>query len=263
MSGELARGGRSDSEDGMILGDYGFGRDRARSFYGRVVAANGDVDGEGPEEIGPVSKATLRRVLDEDYEVYKAGVSAKQNESAEEKADASLVKGVDERGGDDDRERNGAVVKEVRGLEGTAVARKARSFQVFGTEVSVSVDSGSRSGSDLGVSGLEMDRLLAGVEMPRLSGVTVPLFVEEVGGVPRAAIVKGKVKRVKVCEEAEEVDAKDMGGLCGLGWLCLDGERKKWKRRRKRKGNVDGQEAYGRSAAERLGLVNKGEDSGV
>lgn len=261
MSGDLARGGRSDSEEGIIGGEGGFGRDRARSFYGRRVPLSCDMEGDAPEEIGPVSKATLRRVLDEDYEVYKAGVASKQKDSGQVK-EAVVVEAGDEEKGDEQREVKSPAVTEIKGVDGTRVARKARSFQVFGTEVSVSVDSGSRSGSeDWGVSGSEMDRLLAGVEMPRLSAVAVPLFVEEVGRVPRAALVEGKMKRVRVSEEEDE--AKRMRGLCGLGWLCLDGARRKWMRRGKRKGAANGEKRFGQGRVGATEEVGNGRGAGA
>lgn len=235
--------GRSMSNDsgGTAGASAVFARDRACSFYGEGV---GQHVGEEADDIGPVTKAVLRDVLNEDYELYTAGVGVKggPREGEYEQRDSNLdhsglyISGQENKPDDMLGRAKSAPIKVMAGIKQPQATRKARSFQLFGEEIRIRMDSGSGTeGDEIGMIGREVEMLIASLEKQRLSSVTVPLFVEEVGRVPRAAIVEGRMKKVKVCEEDGVVRSEETKALCGI-LTCFDGERGRRRRRKKKWG---------------------------
>lgn len=186
-----------------------FSRERACSFYGRGskevdISAPPTAEANATDRLGPVSRAQLRAVLDDDYDLFFDSAKGKDvkdlcsEEGSPAKSDSTApdspeMKEKDEEDGSESGKKG--------------IGRKVRSFKLYASEerLTVSLVSGSEESSrsgvedELEITGTEMNDLLAGaLERPRLSSGTVPLFVEEAGRIPRAAIVDGKMQRVKV-----------------------------------------------------------------
>lgn len=250
--------GRSMSNEsgGGMTGRGVFARERACSFYGE---GGGEQVGDQGDDIGPVTKAVLKDVLNEDYALYSAGVRGKGEDGVGADWDGGDGDGDTGRDGGDvglegdegrrrEKKEDGlgraksAPINVVREETQPKATKKARSFQWLGEEIRLRMDSGSGLGSDeIGTIGREVEMLLESLEKQRLCSVGVPLFVEEVGRIPRAAIVEGRMKKVKVCEEEGGGRGERRGGICGI-LTCFEGERSKRKRRKKKKAVENGEE---------------------
>lgn len=193
-----------------------FCRDRARSFYGRVGRDLEDArpEGDDPHEegdIGPMSNAQLRHVLDDDFDLfYREKMGPKGDDpdddsptkSASTAPDSPVMK---DKGSDSDASR-GRFVKKVRSFRLFSSDERLTVALVGEAEAGMEDEGGvgERGGmdavnEDLDMTGRELNQLLAGtLQRPRLSSGRIPLFVEEAGRIPRAAIVDGRMQRVQV-----------------------------------------------------------------
>ena len=171
-----------------------FSRDRAGSFYGANNQDNDEVYEQ--DNFGPISQCELRKVLDEDYEMfYWKNDNQDEDEEEEEEQQqqdeddtiskkSSLISchPTYEMKNDDDRYTITLIDDEDEEEE---IEKKkmmtSESFQMTMEQVTQ----------------LALRQVESGNNLTR----RVPLFIEETGRNPRAAIVDGKLQRVKVSKQ--------------------------------------------------------------
>lgn len=206
---------RNESDDSFVF--EGFVRDRATSFYGKGNDAV-EVVGEG---LSPVSEKELRRELQEDYDMFyhrKEKHHAKPAEPTPGVTPAPAGDEIREEGAAKHETSDEAVPQKKKTGESAQSDSSERAAKSVSSGVA-SVDEGPQSESLRALRQFRLnddpDRFTVSVvseensdeELEEMSGKVgytiggVPLFVEEIGRVPRAAIIDGRVTRVRLSPE--------------------------------------------------------------
>lgn len=215
---------RDESEDGAATPLASFSRERASSFYG---SRDHDKSGElSADNLGPVSASQLRKVLDEDYDLYFSG-TRKDDSCGEVSISPTTTTQQSESPPDSAPVSPREKPNRLRSAKSAPQSQKPRDLAKWTADTdSPRVESSGALGMHKSLLGPneftisilsedsielrdtvelppdELTTLLSGsLERPRLSSGAIPLFVEEVGRVPRAAIIDGRIERVKVMKK--------------------------------------------------------------
>lgn len=207
-------------DDTDFLAVQPFSRDRANSFYGGPDQEH-VLDDTSGDDLGPLSDSQLRKMLDEDYDMFYHRQNGKENitpnapdtcevqkpsgessPQAKRKSESSSAPGEIDSANVDESENDSS----EKSKDSATSLRTYRTFQLPDEpeKFTVSIVSDDNltdrdDEEDFRLLGDEITTLVTtSLDSPRVSSTTVPLFVEEIGRIPRAAIINGKVQRVKV-----------------------------------------------------------------
>lgn len=201
-----------ETNEGFEDGDL-FSRDRAGSFYGANNQDNDEVYEQ--DNYGPISQSELKKVLDEDYEMFYWKNDQQQQEEEHEDSLVSPLKN------DDTISKKSSLVSNHGRFEMKKDEDRYTITLIDDEDEEEEIEKKKMITSESFQMTMEQVTQLAlrQVESPKNVTKRVPLFIEETGRNPRAAIVDGKLQRVKVSKQdnsnanlfTEEKESKSIG----------------------------------------------------